>query len=110
LQHNDLEHHFDEVLFSLIELVYEAALEPVRWLDFLESIRVVTHCCSANIVYHNLSSFEANVEFCCQWSPDTISVYNEYYAERNVALLHREWVAETPYRLREPFPFWVSVI
>lgn len=89
-----------EVAQGLIGMAYEAAVEPARWTDFLDSFVAATGNQAAVIWLHDTS--DRSAEF---WSPDASFVQNvgiedaylksyaEHYSHVNLLLDH---IAEVP--------------
>lgn len=72
--------HSEATLLRLIEHIYDAALEPERWPEFLEDLANVIDGHSVNIILSNSSFTEPNLSVAVRWDPEAQRLYREHYS------------------------------
>lgn len=72
--------HSDDTLLRLIERIYDAALAPERWAEFLEDLANVIDGHTVNIVLGNASFTETNLSVAVRWDPESQRLYSEHYS------------------------------
>ncbi len=70
----------DSALFSLIGLIYEAALDPRRWPAFLQSYADTVNAPSAVLLYHDVRAHRGGVSASVGINPRALQKYNEHFA------------------------------
>lgn len=73
----------DDVLHSLIQLIYEAAIEPDKWPAFLRNWAQAVGAQSAAIVVQDLKSRNGSIEVNVGFDPECLRTYRNYYVALN---------------------------
>jgi hypothetical protein len=79
----------DEVLHSLIQLIYEAAIDPDKWSVFLRKWAEAAGAQGIAVVVHNLAGQSGSIEANIGFDPESLRIYQNHYAARN------PWVARS---------------
>ncbi len=72
--------HSEDTLLRLIERIYDAALAPDRWTQFLEDLANVIdgHC--ANIAFNNPTFTDPNLSVAVRFDPEALRKYRQHYS------------------------------
>src|SRR4051812_790741 len=70
-------------LSSLIALIYDAALDPRRWSDFLDAFSAALGGAPANLLYHDLKNHEGSIAETAGMDPDALRKYNAHFSTRD---------------------------
>ena len=73
--------HSEATLLRLIERVYDAALAPERWTEFLEDLANVVDGHGVNIALSNSSFTDPNLNVVVRWDPEALRLYREHYSD-----------------------------
>lgn len=73
--------HSEDTLLRLIERIYDAALAPERWGEFLEALANVVDGHSVNIALSNSSYIKPNLNVVVRWDPEALRLYGEHYSD-----------------------------
>lgn len=76
-------------LASLIDLVYEAAVEPAQWSTFLSRLSGVLGGHMPSLFLHDPRTAAGSLTINVGWDAEMARSYSEYYAERNIWLRSR---------------------
>ncbi|WP_305989653.1 helix-turn-helix transcriptional regulator [Roseibium sp. MMSF_3544] len=73
-----------EKYLQLSNLAVAAAMDPLRWQDFLDALSVAlgTHVCTQLIGFDQLTN-AAPLAFAGGWDPAILDLYHEQYADKN---------------------------
>ena len=71
--------HSEDRFIRLIEHIYDAALAPERWPEFLEALAVETDGHSINISFGKLPFTEGGLSLTSRFDPLAQRLYREYY-------------------------------
>lgn len=94
----------DKTYLSVVEGIYDAAVDPSRWGDALNTLaRPMSG--RASLVMHDPFIAAGNVAFSSDWDLDSIARYNAYYASRNVWMAR---IASRPVGKAVPAEFFLS--
>lgn len=93
----------DKTYLSVIEGIYDAAVDPSRWGNALSTLALPMNG-RASLVMHDPLIAAGNVQFSSDWDLDTIARYNAYYASRNVWMAR---IASRPVAKAEPAEFFI---
>jgi DNA-binding CsgD family transcriptional regulator/PAS domain-containing protein len=72
--------HSEATLLRLIERIYDAALAPERWPEFLEDLATVIDGHVGNIALSNSSFTDPNLSVVVRWDPEAQRLYREHYS------------------------------
>ena len=72
--------HSEDTLLRLIERIYDAALAPERWAEFLEDLANVIDGHIGNIAFSNSSYTEPNLSVAIRFDPEALRQYREHYS------------------------------
>lgn len=76
----------DQRLLSLVEKIYDAALDPRLWPDFLEALRTVGGGSAAVLTIHDFSACADSVSASVGVDSVATRQYDEYYGSRNILM------------------------
>ena len=72
--------HSEATLLRLIERIYDAALAPERWAEFLEALADALDGHFANIAYTNAAYTHTRQSAAVRFAPEAQRLYREHYA------------------------------
>ena len=72
-----------DVVSELIDLIYQAALDPGKWSVFLEHFAEVVDGHAANLSYVEAGTPAPQIAATARWPPEAILEYNAYYGARD---------------------------
>lgn len=78
----------DTDLGELIELTYAAGTDASRWPAFLERLRRVLNARIVGLFVHDMGTHNGMFSFNLGLAPDHVRLYDQYYCERNVWMIH----------------------
>lgn len=84
--------NMDSSLHSLIGQIYDAALEPRRWPDFLQSYIEAVKATGAVLIYHDVRGHQGPIATSANVPSEANQQYNDHFAalDRGSMLLNRE--------------------
>jgi DNA-binding CsgD family transcriptional regulator len=94
----------DKSYLAVVEGIYDAAVDPSRWAEALGKLSAPMHG-GGNLVMHDPMIAAGNCHVFANWEPDSVALYNAYYAGKN-AWLNR--IASRPVGKAEPAEFFLS--
>lgn len=72
--------HSEATLLRLVERIYDAALAPERWPEFLEDLANVIDGHAVNIALSSPAFTETNLSVAVRWDPEAQRLYREHYS------------------------------
>lgn len=93
----------DKTYLSVIEGIYDAAVDPSRWADALGRLSRPMNG-GGNLVMHDPVIAAGNCHIYANWEPDSVALYNAHYASKNVWLNR---IANRPVGKAEPAEFFM---
>jgi DNA-binding CsgD family transcriptional regulator len=79
----------DEVLHSLIQLIYEAAIDADKWPAFLRQWSLAVGAQGTAVVVHDLNGRNGSIDANVGFDPESLRIYQNHYAALN------PWVARS---------------
>jgi DNA-binding CsgD family transcriptional regulator len=76
------------VLSSLVALIYDAALDPKAWPDFLQGFSDAMGGVPANLLYHDLRDHRGSLSAIARMDPEALQKYNAHFSETD------PWIVE----------------
>ena len=70
----------EDTLLRLVERIYDAALAPERWTEFLEALATLIDGHTVNIALGNPAFTETTLSVAVRWDPEAQRLYREHYA------------------------------
>lgn len=74
----------DQQLLSLIDLVYEAALDPERWPQFLDGFARMVRGTATVVTVDDLARRQASIALAVQVDPAAIRTYETEFVDKNI--------------------------
>src|SRR5262245_41726964 len=93
----------DNTYLSVVEGIYDAAIDPSRWSEALNRLARPMNG-GASLVMHDPLIAGGSCPVCSAWDRDSVARYHAYYASRNVWLNR---IATRPVGKAEPAEFFL---